>query len=230
MRQHSLSYSIAIANILFFIILYFTGCSILGLVLPLNPTESEEPKEAGTIESEPPIELNQTITNAADVPPPAWAFEKQAIIIRIQATQNLNWFQNQSHTLRLGVFQMADPNNFNNTCSTKEGLSQFLSKENFDEGTGVLTVDKRIIRAGETQIVTLDRAKTAQYIGVIAGYFELIPSKTCRIIEIPAIQDDETGIDRINPLSNAETPRPAKLKIWLNLDTHQIENLQLHAE
>ncbi len=202
----------------------------MGLVLPLNPSENEEPGAVVAIENEPPIESEKAVISAGDVPPPAWTFEKQAIILRIHPASKLNWFQNQPHTLRLGIFQMADPNYFNGTCTTKHGLSEFLRKDSFDGGTGVLTVDKRLIRPGESLVVTLDRAKTAQYIGVIAGYYELTPAKTCRIIEIPAIQDEEQGIDRINPLSNNSTPRPAKLKIWLNLDTHQIEDLQLHAE
>ena len=47
------------------------------------------------------------------LPPPQWTYEKDAVKIEIQADALLNQDNGKAHTLSLCVYQLRDPNGFN---------------------------------------------------------------------------------------------------------------------
>ncbi len=164
------------------------------------------------------------------VPPDAWTFEKQAIHIRVLPSPSLNMYRNRAHTLMLGVFQLSDPNTFETMRSTTKGLHDLLGRETFDAGTGVLSAERRVIRPDQQKLIVLNRAEGAQYIGLAAGYFNLDPGKVSYVLKIPGVQDGKSGLGAVNPFADPPPPRPGRLKIWLFLDRHQIEDVRIRAE
>ena len=66
------------------------------------------------------------------LPPPQWTFEKAGIHIRLRADSRLNWYGGSAHSLRGCVYQLNEPNAFNqltdNTEKTIERAQRLLSE------------------------------------------------------------------------------------------------------
>ncbi len=188
----------------------------------------EKKTSPAVIETEPPVE--QAVVKDVVVPADGWVFEKQAIMLRVQSSDDLNIFQDRAHTLIIGICQLSDPNTFNSMRSTREGLQELLSKSSFDVSGGIVAVEKRVIRPDRTEVIILDRAESAKYLGIAAGYFELVPERVSYILKIPPVQDRKVGFDKVNPLADPPPPRPGRLRIWIELGKDRIENIETDAD
>lgn len=123
------------------------------------------------------------------IAPPEWRYEKDAIKFSFQANPQLNLYNNQSHTLQLCIYQLKEPNAFNQMTETEDGLYKLLECTLFD---GSVANCKRLtVRPGETLPVIMDRAEGARFLGISAGYANIIKERVTRLIEIPTAIVDE---------------------------------------
>ncbi len=211
-----------------FLVIFFFGTGIIsGCAFLENIKSFIIPNQDA--EEEPLPEPEKKETGPLVVPPDGWIFEKKAMTLRVQPSNDLNIFQDRAHNILLAIFQISDPNIFNEKSSTQAGISELLTMENINAGLGIVNLKKVVIRPGKISDFMMDRSKSAQYVGFVAGYAHLIPENVAKIFEIPAIQDNKTGVDRINPLADPVPPRPGRLKILLELDNSQIENIKIYA-
>ncbi len=198
------------------------GCSVLGIYEPEKKKLSIEDKPPARVETE---EI-QTPLGLLDI----WTFKENAIELHIIPSKDLNEFQDREHTLFLMIFQMSDPNGFNSLCSTTEGLQSLLSREVAESSIGILSSNKFIISPGKEKIIKIDRAKSAQNLGFVAAYFNLLPEKVYKIINIPIVQDKKKGVDKINPLKKATPAKHAIMKMWMELDKNKIKDITIITE
>jgi len=208
----------------------FSAWVLLGTGCSQTQVKKEEKKQPLLI-----VEGGINTEIISQVPPEGWSFERKAITFLIRAGEDLNIFQGRSHTLLLGIYQVSDPNGFNAMTSTKEGLQQLLEKEIPPAGSGITALEKRIVRPGAEEIIVLDRAQSSQYVGMVAGYFDLEPERVSRLIKIPAVQEisEKTGLARFNPFAGNPKPppaRPGKLKVLIDLDSYQIKMVDKYAD
>ncbi|MDX9788451.1 MAG: type VI secretion system lipoprotein TssJ [Desulfobacterales bacterium] len=148
--------------------------------------------------------------------PPEWRFEKDAVKLTFQADPNLNLYNNISHTLQLCVYQLKDPNGFNQRVQTEDGLYSLLACSLFD--ASVANFRSVIVRPGENISFAMDRAEGAKYIGIAAGYAEIEKDRITRLIEIPAVIVDEGG-----GFSSRQVAKPDTINLNLRLGPLQIE-------
>ncbi len=167
--------------------------------------------------------------------PDAWTYEKGAISIRIIPTRNLNVYEDRPHALLLGIYQMQDPNTFNEMRGTREGLQKLLGQVTPEAASGILSSTRHVVQPNRESVLVLDRAESARYIGVAAGYYDLEPERVSRLLKIPVYQEageELRGFSKINPFVDpppAPPPRPGKLKIWIELGDYSIEDLSMVA-
>ena len=115
--------------------------------------------------------------------PPDWRFEKDGIRIHLKGDSKLNLFQGDPHTLMVCIYNLKDPNAFNQLTQEKEGLTKLLECSRFDSS---VTSSKRIvIQPGQELNETMDRGEGARYVSLVAGYFSLQKEKTTRLFPIP---------------------------------------------
>ena len=117
------------------------------------------------------------------VAPEDWTYQEQAIYIHAEAPADLNVISGRPHSLAIGVFQLNDPNTFRGLAETKEGAVQLLNKGRID-GT-VAQFSRTIIQPGDEEITILSRAQSAQYVGLISGYYGLNTELDVKIYKIP---------------------------------------------
>lgn len=198
------------------------GCAVFA---PEEPPPTEEPAPIDPAPPPPPEDPPEVVPF---VPPDNWKFEAEALKVRINPADDLNFYRNRSHTLVLGVYQLSDPNPFNDKRSTAAGLQQLLT-EGLADPT-IVAFKRVVVQPGKSQPIVLDRAEGAKQIGFVAGYYKLEADRVTRLIPIPAIQDPKTGWARFNPFADPPPPRPARMGFWVELGSQEIVNIETRAE
>jgi len=153
---------------------------------------------------------------SAPVLPPEWRYEKEGIKITLQADPQLNLYNNMAHTLQLCVYQLKDPNGFNQLTETEDGLYKLLEGGMFD--ASVANFKRLNMSPGQSMPFTMDRAEGARYIGIAAGYATLQKELITRLIGIPVIVVEEGG-----GFNKQKVSRPEIIHLKLRLGPHQIE-------
>lgn len=153
------------------------GCGKKEDVKPAEQLAQPSPKM-------PPKELPQPeIPKTAQPGAVQWTFGSNAISLQIKADSQLNLFKDNPHTIVLCVYQLSDPNAYNDLAKDKEGIVKLLGCKRF--GESVSGVERVILQPGEVRTVFLDRAVGAQYVALVAGYYDLKPEKTTLLFKIP---------------------------------------------
>ncbi len=148
---------------------------------------------------------------------PQWKYAPGSLELRFRADKLLNLYDAQGHTLMLCVYQLSDPNGFNNLVKTEPGLKKLLECKDFDP-TAVY-YQQLIVQPGEDRIMPLDRAEKATFVAVVAGYYELAPQRSTRLFQIPVLERDE-GI-----LTTDMVRTPGKLLVNLFLGPVGIQSV-----
>lgn len=155
---------------------------------------------------------------AKQLPPPEWLYEKEAVKLHLKADAELNLEEGTPHTLLVCVYQLKDPNAFNQLAGDANGLYKLLECGLFD--AAVATTKKLIVSPGQDLNLTLDRAEGAKYIAVVAGYYVLEKDRMIRLFDIPVVVEKKGLIKR------KKIQKPGPLNIELSLGPLQIETVE----
>jgi len=152
------------------------------------------------------------------VDPQSWTYESKSISISVRATADLNAVSERPHALSLSVFQLSDTNTFTGLATTRDGAIELLNKGKIDSTVAQYT--RIIIQPGEKKLITLDRAQTAKYIGIISGYHQLDPSLDVKVFEIPVVPSKRGLVDKMLVASSliADEAKALPGKIYLNIE------------
>ncbi len=148
-------------------------------------------------------------------PPVEWRYEKEGIRLHLVGDPKLNFFQGNATTLLVCVYNLRDPNAFNQLVEEKDGLTKLLECGRFDP---TVTSTKRIVlQPGQELNETMDRAEGAKYVGLVAGYYSLEKEKAVRLIPVPLLAESKGVIFR------EKSSVPAILNIDLYLGPQAIQ-------
>ena len=114
---------------------------------------------------------------------PEWKYKKDAISLSYRSSSYLNMYEGNAHTLMLCIYQLTDPNAFNQLSGEEEGLSKLLECSRFDPS--VTSAKRLTIYPDEEKTETLDRAENTKYVGIVAGYYSLQKEGAVRFYKIP---------------------------------------------
>jgi type VI secretion system VasD/TssJ family lipoprotein len=158
---------------------------------------------------------------AKTVPPAPqvdYTYEPNAIHLHFQADPQLNLFQGNPHTLTMCVYQLGDPNSFNQLAQDEEGLYQLLECGRFD--ASVATTKTLTIHPGQQVAENLDRAQGAQWVAIVAGYFTLQKEHIVRSYKVPILEIKKGWIRR------TKTYKPGPLTIKHRLGPQEIQDIK----
>lgn len=121
-------------------------------------------------------------------------YSENAVVFHLDADPMLNLYEGQPHTLLLCIYQLQDPNAFNQYREDYSGISKLLEGTRFDPS---VAASKRIfVQPGEHQGLVLDRAEGARYVGVVAGYYNMQKDQTSRLFKVPLVEEKKGWIRR----------------------------------
>jgi type VI secretion system VasD/TssJ family lipoprotein len=149
------------------------------------------------------------------LPPPEWTYEKDAIEVHLKSDPKLNLDEGLPHTLLVCLYQLKDPNAFNQLSDDTDGIYKLLECGLFD--AAVATAKRIIVRPGKDMRVTLDRAAGAQYVAVVAGYYVLEKARMVRLYDIPVVVEKKGFIKR------TKIVKASQLKVEIELGPFQIK-------
>lgn len=113
------------------------------------------------------VALLAACAGGKEVPP----YVKDAIEVKVAAAPDLNFFNNQSHTVVLAVYELADPNMFKQMLASSDGVVQLLEGKQFDGS--VLSRRREIIQPGENKSMVMDQVEGARYVAIVAGFYSM---------------------------------------------------------
>lgn len=143
------------------------------------------------------------------LPPPQYTYGRGGITFHLKADPQLNLYHGSSHTLLICVYQLRDPNGFNQLSGDEDGLYKLLECAPFD---GSVTYVKRlIVQPSQDIFFTLDRAEGTKYVGFVAGYSHVVKDKILRLFKIPVVVEKKGLIRR----SKIQKPGSLNLEIVL---------------
>jgi len=157
------------------------------------------------------ILLSSLIAGCGAKPAPVFDFEKDAVFLHYQADKELNLYGGQPHSAVLVVYQLSEVNAFNQHAGYRGGLVQLLSASHFDPS--VTAVTKKYIEPGSSGVLTLDRAAHTQYVGIVCGFYELIPEKSAILVDVN-YDTSRHGL----LLKEKTTVNPLKTRLFLGKD------------
>ena len=155
---------------------------------------------------------------AKQLPPPQWTYEKEAIKLEIIADPLLNMDDGKAHTLHVCVYQLKDPNGFNQLANDQNGLYKLLDCGLFDQS--VAASKRLIINPGEQTTLVLDRAENAKYLAIVAGYYGLLKDRITRLVQVPVVIKEE-GV-----FAKKRKNIPGRLEVSLFLGPQQIDKIE----
>ena len=151
------------------------------------------------------------------LPPPQWTYEKDAIKLQVVADRMLNLDDGKAHTLYVCIYQLKDPNGFNQLSGDPSGLYKLLECSLFD--AGVASSKRLVVHPEEDTTLILDRAEDAKYVAVVAGYYGIVKENITRLIEIPVVIEKGSYAKR-------RSQKPGLLDIKLFLGAQQIDKIE----
>ena len=98
-----------------------------------------------------------------------WDYEESAIYINLESEGLLNFYNNEPHTLILGVIQLSEPKGFTKLLKSPEVIKQILETGKVEEP--ILQFDRFVVTPGNRSSLLIDRAQDTKVVGVVAGYF-----------------------------------------------------------
>jgi type VI secretion system VasD/TssJ family lipoprotein len=110
-------------------------------------------------------------------------YKEKAIHVNLTADSRLNLHQGSPHALVLCLYQLKDPNAFNQLVDEKDGLLKLLDCSRFDPS--VANAKRIVIQPGQVEKQNLDRAEGARYVAIAAGYY-VYKERPTRIYSVPA--------------------------------------------
>ena len=147
--------------------------------------------------------------------PPDFTYGEGAIRFHLKSDPYLNTYERNPHTLVLCLYQLRDPNAFNQLLEEKEGLSKLLECGRFDSS---VTHSKRWIIHPEREVTeTLDRFEGTKYLGIVAGYYFLRRENAVRFFKIP-VSEHKKG--------KTITMKVEKLDLDLYLGPQEIQEIR----
>ncbi|XOF34790.1 MAG: type VI secretion system lipoprotein TssJ [Candidatus Electrothrix sp. YB6] len=119
---------------------------------------------------------------AGEEPKPEWTYGENGINIVYRAAPDLNAQDGHPNSLLLVIYQLKEINEFNRLAGHKEGLRKLLEAKVFDPS--VMALEKLYIEPGGTRNLTLDRAEHTKFVGIVAGYYDLMPSRCVSVQDL----------------------------------------------
>jgi type VI secretion system VasD/TssJ family lipoprotein len=148
----------------------------------------------------------------------SWDYKRNGIQIELVASDDMNAYFNQPHTLVLGVFQLEDSKAFVKLLNDKKTLVGMLASGN--PGKDILHMDRYIISPDKRTILDIDRVQGAQFVGMVAGYYDFDAPAASRLFRIPL------NIQTEGLVSTTYKAEPANLALRLYLGRTHIVNAQ----
>lgn|GEM_PF-2424092 len=157
------------------------------------------------------------------VAPDGWTYGPRLVTLQLEAAEALNLDSGQAHALSIGIFQLSDPATFSAATATPAGAAKFLDQGS-DADASVVDFDRIVLQPGEKRTVYLNRAANSQYVGIVAGYYQINTLQDVALFNIPVLPKPVGLVTKgmvavgLQASDNAGVPGPLALSVGFGPD------------
>ncbi|MFZ4858666.1 MAG: type VI secretion lipoprotein TssJ [Desulfuromonadaceae bacterium] len=131
------------------------------------------------------------ITDITKIESAKVGYKKNDITFNIVADEQLNRYQNSAHALFVCIYQLKDPNAFNQYSEEKGGIPKLLECGRFD--SSVASAKRIIMQPGQQLTDVRDRAEGTRFIGLVTGYFGMEKVRVSNLSPLAVHNGDYSG-------------------------------------
>lgn len=117
---------------------------------------------------------------SSDKSPPQ--YKPGGVVVSYSTDKQLNLYDSSAHSVMLIVYQLDNINAFHQLTKNSSGVQKLLNASKFDNS--VLGFDTIFVNPNESSVVNLDRLQNAQWVGVVAGFYNLNAGQVTQEFEI----------------------------------------------
>lgn len=163
-----------------------------------------------------------------------WVYQENAISLKIDSNNELNYFGQASHTLQVKVIQLTDVSGLKTLLQSADGVRTVLS-EPIEMIPNAVFSDSILVAPNQSTTLNFARQQDAKFVAIVSGYAELRPDTSARVMTIPVItikppKEDESWLDKLTFglfADDVETVpdviRPASVKLHTEFGDKGIE-------
>jgi len=130
------------------------------------------------------LALQLTACSGTSAPPqPEWTLAEKAVRLTFKADAQVNFYDEQPHTVAVAVYQLAEPGGFSQLLTYPTGLQQVLTGGK--ELPPSLASDQFFLQPGESVEKVYDRAEGAKWLVIAAGLYTASPKESGLLEKIP---------------------------------------------
>lgn len=155
--------------------------------------------------------------SSSEPEPERWSYQADAIRLVLNADPQLNSHNGLPHALYLCLYQLKNPNAFNQLSADEDGLYLLLDCGVFDPS--VTSYQRLTVQPGQQLSQSFDRAEGSRYVGIAAGYYILEKERITRFLKIP-VKIKRRG------LLFRKYGVPGELDLEITLGPQQIEEIE----
>ena len=115
--------------------------------------------------------------------PCEYTYGQQAVAVELSATPDLNSYNQQPHTVLVVLYQLSDPNKFQQLLESQEGVGRLLDGQPFDGS--VVSSRQVVVQPGELNQLLMDRVDGARYVGIVGGFYNQQAQNFSRLYPMP---------------------------------------------
>ncbi len=120
--------------------------------------------------------------------PSKYIYKPEGIKISFTAESDLNYYDDDSHSVMVVVYQLNTINSFHQLAIDSVGTNKLLMANKFD--STVVGVDSKFVFPNESGEFKIDRMENAQWIGIVVGYYKGTPTQITKEFETPKYDDE----------------------------------------
>jgi len=109
-------------------------------------------------------------------------YQANAITMNIKGSPQLNLYHDRSHPVYLCIYQLKDPNWFNQLAIENGGIENLMGCSRLDPS--VAFAKRVVVQPGQELVEKGDKAEGARYLGIVAGYYTLRKESVVRLYDI----------------------------------------------
>jgi len=109
-------------------------------------------------------------------------YQANAITMNIKGSPQLNLYHDRSHPVYVCIYQLKDPNWFNQLAIENGGIENLMGCSRLDPS--VAFAKRVVVQPGQELVEKGDKAEGARYLGIVAGYYTLRKESVVRLYDI----------------------------------------------
>ena len=166
-----------------------------------------------------------------------WSFKENALTVTLNARADLNLFDGSPHTLSLKLIQLSDANAFTTLAQSVGGVQALLTQSQEMIAGAVFSSDV-VVAPGQVTTLNLPRQQDVRLLGLVAGYSDLLPADSVRLLTIPVVPAEDASKSLLSRASlgflgskpaPGSATRPATLEIKVDFGAQGIDRLAAKA-